>query len=357
MASRSDQWMRLVFSLAVLAIGVASVGAVAFLLTRDTSITVVVDGAEESVPEGASLADAIERLALRPRAGDLVSVVGDTLRPGAFPGRVLVNGRRVPPRTELVANDELRTVDGRARREPTERVVVPVAGGMPANPQYTLARYSAMEVDKGNVSGELDPSTATPTGALETPNAVALTFDDGPAEHTRAVLETLRRLGVRATFFVIGDRAARNPKLVRRAYAYGMDVENHTYSHPFAPPFNRRPRAEIDREIGDGTDAIASLVAEPRLLRPPGGSHSPEVASVARAHGQRLVLWSVDPGDWRPGATAAQIATRVLRDVRPGSIILLHDGPANRARTVKALPAIVRGIRAKGLLLVLVEPS
>lgn len=348
---------RLVLLVAVLATLVLAAGVAAFVLTRDTSITVVVDGVEERVPEATTLGEAIERLALRPPAGDLVSVTGETLRPGAFPGSVLVNGRKAPPATELVANDELRVVPGRTRREPVERVVVPVEGGMPANPQYTLARYSAMEADKGRISGELDMATAVPAGDLETPDAVALTFDDGPAEHTRAVLETLRRLGVRATFFVVGNRASRNPKLVRRAYAYGMAVENHSSTHPFAPSFNRRSRAEIDREVAGGTDAIASLVAEPRLFRPPGGSHSPEVVDAARDRGQRVVLWSVDPEDWRPGTTASQIARRVLRAVRPGSIVLLHDGPADRARTVKALPAIVRGIRVKGLRLVLVEPS
>lgn len=349
--------MRLVLLLVVLAILAAGVGAAAFVLTRDTSITVVVDGVETRVPEGTTLAEAIERLDLRPAAGDLVSVTGETLRAGFFPGRVLVNRRRAGPSTELVADDVLDVVEGRTRREPVARVVVAVPGGMPTNPQYTLSRYSAMEVDKGRVSGELDESSATPAGAVATPRAVALTFDDGPGEHTRAVLETLRRLRVRATFFAVGERAERNPKLLRRARAYGMAVENHSYSHPYSPPFDRRSRAEVDREIARGADAIASLVDEPRLFRPPGGRHSPLVVEVAGARGQRLVLWSVDPEDWRPGTTAAQIARRVLRTARAGSIVLLHDGPANRAQTVKALPAIVRGLRARGLRLVLVEPG
>ncbi len=349
--------MRLVLLLAVLAIVAVGVGAAAFVLTRDTSIAISVDGVDERVPDGTTLADAQERLALDPDAGDLVSVTGDVIRPGAFRGRVLVNGQRVPPDVALAEGDRLEVVAGETRREPADRVVVDVEGGMPASPQYTLARYPAVEVDKGRVSGELDPATATPSGTPTTPNAVALTFDDGPAEHTRPILETLRRLRAPATFFVIGQRAEWNPRLVRRAGAYGMAVENHSYSHPYSPPFDRRSRAEIDREIARGSAAIASLVDQPSLLRPPGGRHSPLVEEVAREHGQRLVLWSVDPEDWRPGTKAAQIVRRVLRSARAGSIVLLHDGPANRGQTVKALPAIVRGLRARGLELVLVEPG
>lgn len=333
----------------------AGIGVGAYLLTRDTSIAILVGGVEARVPQGSTLAEASERLALRPRAGDLVAVTGETLRASVFPGRILVNGRRATPDTQLASEDRLDVVHGRTRSEPTVRVVVPVAGGMPASPQYTLARYPAMSAERGRVSGELDRATVTPSGTPRVPDAVALTFDDGPAAQTRAVLETLRRLRAPATFFFIGERVERNPKLVRRAHAYGMAVENHSYSHPYAPRFTERTRAEIDAEIARGSDAIASLVDSPTLFRPPGGTHSPLVLEVARARGHHVVLWSVDPEDWKTRVTAKQIARRVLRAVRPGSIVLLHDGPGERAQTVKALPAIVRGIRARGLELTLID--
>ena len=83
--------------------------------------------------------------------------------------------------------------------------------------------------------------------------------------------------------------------------------------------------------------------------------YSPRVIEVARERGQHVVLWSVDPEDWKARMTAPQITRRMLRDVRPGSIVLLHDGPGERAQTVKALPAIVRGIRARGLELTLID--
>lgn len=347
--------MRVALLLGLLAIVLAGFGGGAYVLTRDASIAITVDGTEARVPEGSTLSEASEHLDLRSPAGHLLSVTGETLRPGAFPGRILVNGRPERPDTTLVSDDRLEVVPGRTRREPTDRVVVPVAGGLPASPQHTLARYPAMSVEKGRVSGELDRATMTPTGRPRVPNAVALTFDDGPAAHTRAVLETLRRVRAPATFFFIGERARNNPKLVRRARAYGMAVENHSYSHPYVPAFGDRTRAQIDDEISRGADAIAALVEPPVLFRPPGGTYSPLVLDVARERGQHVVLWSVDPEDWKAGVTARQITRRVLAAVRPGSIVLLHDGPAARAQTVKALPAIVRGIRARGLELALID--
>ena len=92
--------------------------------------------------------------------------------------------------------------------------------------------------------------------------------------------------------------------------------------------------------------------AQPRLFRPPGGSTSPRLVAAAAALDQRVVLWSVDPADWRRGNPAKEIVKRVLAAVRPGSIVILHDGGGDRSATLAALPAIVRGIRRRGLQLV-----
>ena len=90
----------------------------------------------------------------------------------------------------------------------------------------------------------------------------------------------------------------------------------------------------------------------PALFRPPGGSFSQRVIDAARDVDARVVLWDVDPKDWMRGRTPAQIKHAVLRAVKPGSIIELHDGGPNPAATLAALPGIIRGIRAMGLSLV-----
>lgn len=185
------------------------------------------------------------------------------------------------------------------------------------------------------------------------PPSVALTFDDGPSPlYTPEVLAVLRRYRVPATFFLVGYHALQYPDLVRAEARAGMAVGDHSFDHPLYPPFAALTAEQITTEIARGRDALGGLTPPVRLFRPPGGSYSPYVVAAARRLGLRVVLWSVDPADWLPGASAARIVARVLGAVRPGSIVILHDGGGNRAATVAALPAIVEGIRARGLRLV-----
>lgn len=335
----------------------AAAGATAYLsLWRDDAISIWVRGIREAVPNGTTLGEAAERFDLRPAAGDLLDVQGGVLRRNAFPGRLLIDGRAEPRTTQLEDGDRVRVVEGRDRREPAVRVFLRVPEGMPANPQFTLARAPGREeLDRGRISGKSVYVAFHPSGHSRVPKAVALTFDDGPSRYTPRILAVLRQMHARATFFVVGYLAERYPKLVRRELAAAMGVGSHSYSHPYRPPFDRQPHARIVEEISRGKEVLASLGPAPTLFRPPGGSFSPYVIEATGAYGQRIVLWSVDPTDWRAGSTAHEIARRVLGKVRAGSIVLLHDGGGDQSETVKALPKIVRGIRKKGLKLVLIE--
>jgi peptidoglycan/xylan/chitin deacetylase (PgdA/CDA1 family) len=182
---------------------------------------------------------------------------------------------------------------------------------------------------------------------------VALTFDDGPSpEYTPRILAALRRLGVHATFFVIGYLAQAYPALVREEQRLGMVVGNHSYNHPEVPPFGQLPPALMRDEIGLSAKILVGIGVTPQLFRPPGGSFSRLLIRTAASLGERVVLWSVDPTDWTPGISTGQIVRGVLSAVRPGSIVDLHDGGGDRSATLAALPAIVRGIRARGLRLV-----
>jgi peptidoglycan/xylan/chitin deacetylase (PgdA/CDA1 family) len=205
----------------------------------------------------------------------------------------------------------------------------------------------------GALSHELVSARFRPGGAAKAERSVALTFDDGPSpQYTTRVLATLTRLRVHATFFVIGYLAATYPELVRRELRLGMTVGNHSYNHPEVPPFGELPPRLLRDEIALSAQILANLGATPALFRPPGGSTSAGLVRAAAALGQRVVLWSVDPDDWSPGGSSKGIAKRVLSAVRPGSIVILHDGGGDRSATVAALPAIIRGIRRRGLHLV-----
>jgi peptidoglycan/xylan/chitin deacetylase (PgdA/CDA1 family) len=317
-----------------------------------------VDGAARQAVAGSTLADAIRDLRLRPRPGDLVDVAGVTIASHRYPGHVAVNGARAPGDAPLRSGDHLRLVPGPDRTEPVTVARVPVPGGAPADPEYTLGRVPGDEVTvRGKISGKVASSAFRPTGPPRVPNAVALTFDDGPwPSQTTQVLAILRRFRARATFFTVGNLAEHFPGIVKaEAGQRGVRVEDHSWSHPLTPPFGEQRPGVVRAQIGRARSTLISEGVTPTLFRPPGGGWSDQVVAIASSLGCRVVLWSVDPRDWAPGRTAKGIARSVLTHIEPGSIVIMHDGGGNRTATIRALPRIIRGIRRKGLRIVTVE--
>jgi peptidoglycan-N-acetylglucosamine deacetylase len=337
------------------AVVVLALTAVTALGDPPRPIPIALDGSAVYVPAGSTLDAVVETDHLQPAPGSMVSVTGRTLRPGIYPGRVEVNGRPVSDRLVLAAHDRVQVVNGRDRREPLVRTVE--ATRRPADPEYTLGRAPGnLTVETGKISGEVAGTAFHPTGPVHTPKAVALTFDDGPwPGSTRAILRILRRKHVTATFFLIGDQANRDQNLVRAELRAGMRVEDHSWDHPLTPPLAEQSPRKIRDEIVFAANVERRLGDDPTLFRPPGGSWSDQMVAMANRMGMRIVLWSVDPRDWAPGATAKGITHNVLSNARRGSIILMHDGGGNRTATVKALPRIINGLRHRGFKLVPVE--
>jgi peptidoglycan/xylan/chitin deacetylase (PgdA/CDA1 family) len=340
-------------------IAVAAAVAVALILVghrtrRSATMVVTVAGRPVDVAPGSALGTVVSRLRVRPRAGDLLDVHGRVLRAGAVPGGFLVDGTPASIETVLHSGARVTAVRGKNRTEPVTHSVVRVPGGLPSDPQFFVDRVPGEElIERGAISHELVSIRFRPLGAPRPERAVALTFDDGPSpRYTPRILAELAKLHVRATFFVIGYLARAHPSLVRREAKLGMAVGNHSYNHPEVPPFAQLPAPLIRDEIGLADQELVRLGIRPRLFRPPGGGSSAKLVRIAEALGQRVVLWSVDPTDWEPGVTGAEIARRVLSAVRPGSIVDLHDGGGDRSATLAALPKIVRGIKARGLRLV-----
>jgi peptidoglycan/xylan/chitin deacetylase (PgdA/CDA1 family) len=345
--------------LTAVAVAAAAVGRSLPRRNAPPEVAVVIDGRSVQFPEGTTLWRAAALQRLRPRAGDLLDVRGRVLWRGPFGGKILLNGAPAAPTTRLRPGDRIGVVNGRDRRESLTREVVKVRGGLTANPQFILARTAGSQVVvRGAISHKLVSVRFRPRGAERVERAVALTFDDGPSPlYTPRILAVLQRLHVPATFFAIGYLADEYPDLIRAELLAGMTVENHSYSHPQVPPFGRLPRRLIDEQVALAARSLRRLGADAILFRPPGGSFSPAVVGAAHSRGERTVLWSVDPGDWQDGATPRGIARKVLAAVRPGSIVLLHDGGGDRSATAAALPRIVRGIRRRGLELVALPSS
>ncbi|MFF9490332.1 polysaccharide deacetylase family protein [Streptomyces sp. NPDC014676] len=216
-----------------------------------------------------------------------------------------------------------------------------------------LARGPVFRVPYGNAVTEAVPGgdIGTVGGAGEPWNVVrpvALTVDDGPdPTWTPALLDVLAAHGVKATFFVVGERAREHPGLLRRLLAAGHRLGNHSYSH--FQPFAALPAAAVAREMDETQRVVTDETGvRPTLFRAPAGGWSRGVLAAARDHGLTPVDWTVDPKDWRE-PPADRIAERVAR-ARPGDIVLCHDGGGDRSRTVKALDLALARLRERGTL-------
>ncbi len=186
---------------------------------------------------------------------------------------------------------------------------------------------------------------------------LCLTFDDGPdPRYTPYILDTLKSHGVRATFFVIGANAAQNIDLIKREYAEGHDIGNHTYTHPnIALVSDERAFLELSttQRIIENALGVSTV-----LFRPPYNADSQpqtpeEILPVLRAQqaGYVTVGERIDPRDWAKGVTADAIVSEIqteLADENPGHVILLHDAGGDRSATLEALPRILEKLQAQG---------
>jgi peptidoglycan/xylan/chitin deacetylase (PgdA/CDA1 family) len=209
--------------------------------------------------------------------------------------------------------------------------------------QHLTAAERRAAADSKLISAALRRSSFITAG---TPRhrAIALTFDDGPGPYTPAILRILVRMHVPATFFIVGqqlkDFSAAIHSELRDGYVIGDHTENHAWLPHLAPA----------GQLGQIRDAAAGLqrlgAPAPRLFRPPYGAFNDVTTRLLRRMRMLMVLWSIDPGDWRrPGAGA--IVSGVLSHARPGAVVIMHDGGGDRSQTVAALPAIVNGLRKR----------
>jgi peptidoglycan-N-acetylglucosamine deacetylase len=174
--------------------------------------------------------------------------------------------------------------------------------------------------------------------------AIALTVDDGPHPATTpALLDVLARHEARATFFVLGASAERYPGLMARIAAEGHELGNHTY---FDEPSALLPPAVLEQRIAGAHDVLVRF-GPVRLLRPGSGWITPRVLRAAERHGYRCVLGSVYPHDahvrW-----PRYLVWDVLRRVRPGTIVILHEGSPGRAQVARVVDTVLPVLRSRG---------
>jgi peptidoglycan/xylan/chitin deacetylase (PgdA/CDA1 family) len=178
---------------------------------------------------------------------------------------------------------------------------------------------------------------------------VALTFDDGPYPLTEAYLAALAQAEARATFFLVAGRARRYPELARRVALEGHEIGNHSLYHGrLAAQGEENARAELveaNRWLQEITGRL------PAFFRPPYGEKNEGLLQAAQAAGLTVVAWSVDPRDWEDPPPEV-IVKRVLDHLRPGAIVLLHEG---HPHTLRALPELLSALKQRGYVVVTVS--
>lgn len=180
---------------------------------------------------------------------------------------------------------------------------------------------------------------------------VAISFDDGPSPYTAAILRSLKRHHAHATFFQVGNQMGGRGALQKQILAEGHSIGDHSWSHPVLSGGG----AFAAREVSDTKNRIVRQTGfTPCLFRAPYGAVSGNLISLVRHRGMLTIQWDVDPQDWAKPGTGA-IVSRVLAQVKRGSIILMHDGGGNRSQSAAAAETILASLERRGIKVVTVE--
>ncbi|WP_067603815.1 polysaccharide deacetylase family protein [Nocardiopsis listeri] len=225
-----------------------------------------------------------------------------------------------------------------------DEALVPIEPEMAEETLSELGYQARDAAVHGNASAEsldLGPEATTEGTTLDCAQAkcVALTFDDGPGEHTEALLDSLDDYQAKATFYVLGSLVGEFPDVVERTAAEGHEVANHTWKHDdLATMSDDAIRKDLQRT----DDAIEEITGEaPVTMRPPYGSLN---ATVRSATGHPLILWDVDTLDWQSRDTKA-VSEHALAETRAGSVVLFHD---IHKSSVDAIPKVLAGLHEEG---------
>jgi len=216
--------------------------------------------------------------------------------------------------------------------------------------QVLLIRASAKKQLTGQTEKESETEKKTVAQAqqfqiMPVPNKrICLTFDDGPDPvTTRAILDVLRRYGVKATFFVIGEKAAKYPDILKQIALEGHVIGVHGYEHKILAGLSQK---EIQKDLRKAADIITSISGQkPYLYRPPFGALDEGQVHQAAKLGMMVVMWTNIGGADLGARSAEEVVSRVIDSAGDGSIILLHEG---LQATMEALPSIIENLARLG---------
>ncbi len=350
---------------ALLGAGLALVcaGVVVALYFNVLTVPATLDGRYARLPRGATAGSLFFTHAVRRSAGDVVSAkdrhvlrVGKGKAPlASVGGAVVASGTIIPRHAVVVTRDGADVVEPTKVKQVELKMPLKYVGSGPIESVAVTGSAGSKDVKYGTISKQVVKETVTVEPVTRVirraqPSAqtkmIALTFDDGPwPGQTKEIVGILQKNGVVATFFEIGQQARSQPALSRMVTDAGMAVENHSETHPnLAHLSSSAVASQIDRAQKDITKASGK---RPTFFRPPGGNVAKAMYPVLAKNGMKWVQWDIDTEDWkRP--PAATITARVVNGARPGAVVLMHDGGGDRSNTVKALPSIIKKLKALG---------
>ncbi|WP_322353760.1 polysaccharide deacetylase family protein [Paratractidigestivibacter sp.] len=358
------------------AIVLAAAGVGIYLFLNPPFYGVTVNGTEQTVNYGTTVAQCIEKGYAAPTAGNLIAVDGSIAQQGggeAF--SATVNGNAVDGSYSLKKGDDVQISDGADKDEEYTETTETVSPGVSGTNYSTLSSYylGSIHVYSSGEDGEKTVKTGTVSGktveeitkqpidaGYNTYNAnvgdekvIALTFDDGPwATTTTEILDILKENGAKATFFQIGNQIADMPSIEKRIVEEGHQVGTHTYDHASGTGQGvnltfmsaEEQRIEISKGFAAIEETLGTTVTH--IMRAPGGNYYGSLIDNLKDLVVAEIGWNVDTEDWsRPGADA--IAQAIL-SVKPGQVILMHDGGGDRSQTVEALRTALPQLIAQG---------
>lgn len=351
----------------VLVLAIVAAGAFVFWrFLRPVSVTV--NGVQFSYTIGTSVDEIKSDLGISTTPGNLVSVGGNVLdEGGGDPYSVTVDGEQLDFEDgsgyRIKGDEEIQIDDGVDELEPYTSETVEIQPKLTMNGDEGAIAYVSQwgkvtkkEVRTGKTTGEVADGeiyqqgqdmvvTVTDVKPTDGRKLVALTFDDGPSEYTAQYLQILKDHGAVATFFCEGNSIAADPETAKAIVDAGCQIASHTNSHADLTALDA---AGVQSELTTSFDAIKSATGvSTTIFRPPYGEFSQSTWLNTNGVASVSVRWDVDTEDWQqPGAD--KIVSNAELGVRPGSIILMHDGGGNRDQDLEALPKIIDQLQEEG---------
>jgi peptidoglycan/xylan/chitin deacetylase (PgdA/CDA1 family) len=356
----SHRRRRLAVTIGLAALLAAMVTAGVFVIGNRAKVRVVVrfEGRDRTVvvkQHHPTVAVVLAAGKITPRPGHLLGAKTHQAIAGHdIPPRYTLDGRHADRETALDTGNPILEVANGA--DEVEATTAKDGVAVPPPPIPRVEHYlwhpgtpGSSNAVVGVVSGEVvSAKVTTPPSspAAVTDKEVALTLDDGPWPDTPQFLQVLQAKGIKATFCMIGRQVPGRAAIVKQVAAAGMTICNHTLNHN--EHLDRAPAPVVESEVQGGIEPQVKLLGKaPTLYRPPGGALNALIEDVANQKGEQVIGWSVDPADYKKPGTPAIVA-KVMGQVKPGAIILMHDGGGDRSQTLAALPVVIDQLKGQG---------